>query len=136
MLIGTTNTSASGDSNTNDNNVSTGISAITNLHYTRGNTNSNPAFAGGERINNNNNISEEKIGTRRSVRTNAGIHKNVYGRSSSSVVPSTTLSAQNTDQAKAILSKTVGVHTSENMSIVEARRKTRSAGIVSYFILN
>ncbi|XP_036216131.2 streptococcal hemagglutinin isoform X2 [Bactrocera oleae] len=126
---GTTNTSASGDSNTNDNNVSTGISAITNLHYTRGNTNSNPAFAGGERINNNNNISEEKIGTRRSVRTNAGIHKNVYGRSSSSVVPSTTLSAQNTDQAKAILSKTVGVHTSENMSIVEARRKTRSAVI-------
>uniref|UniRef100_A0A0K8UEC1 Nuclear receptor coactivator 6 TRADD-N domain-containing protein n=1 Tax=Bactrocera latifrons TaxID=174628 RepID=A0A0K8UEC1_BACLA len=126
---GTTNTAASGDSNTNDHNVSVGISATTNLHFTRGNTNSNPSFAGVGGINNNNNISEEKIGTRRSVRTNAGIHKNVYGRSNTSVVTSTTMSVQNTDQAKAILSKTVGMHGGENMGFVEARRKTRSAVI-------
>lgn len=121
------NITASGDSN--DNNVSAGISTTSNAHCTRGNINSNPAFAGGGGINNNN-ISEEKIGTRRSVRTNAGIHKNVYGRSNSSALPSTTSSAQNVDQAKAsMLSKITGVHGGENMGVVEVRRKTRSAVI-------
>lgn len=127
---GTTSTSASGDSNSTTNNASVFISAMSNVHCTRGNANSSSGFAGGGGINNNNNISEEKIGTRRSVRTNAGVHKNVYGRLNSSGVPTTTLSAQNTDQTKAsILSKTVGVHGNENMSVVEVRRKTRSAVI-------
>ncbi|XP_053960647.1 uncharacterized protein LOC128864910 isoform X2 [Anastrepha ludens] len=127
---GTTNSSVSLESNSNERNAST-ITSVTPAHSTRGNTNSTPAFSSSSGINNNNNnINDEKIGTRRSVRTSAGMHKNLYGRSVSSAATTMGAVSQITDPTKSpILTKSVGVHGSELMGVVEARRKTRSAVI-------
>ncbi|CAD6999345.1 unnamed protein product [Ceratitis capitata] len=108
---------------------STSFSPTSSAYSTRGNTTSTaPSYSGAGSLNNNNNISDEKIGTRRSVRTNAGVHKNVYGRTISSTATSTIV--QNTDPSKAsIPAKVVGIHGNDHIGVVEARRKTRSAVI-------
>ncbi|XP_067622483.1 serine-rich adhesin for platelets isoform X2 [Eurosta solidaginis] len=126
---GMSNSSVVVDQNTNDHNISS-ITTSTHAHSTRGNPNVVSGLTGCLGINNST-ISDEKIGTRRSVRSNAGMHKNVYGRS---ITPATItlLSAgnNNVDATKsALVTKSVGLHGSEHIAVVEARRKTRSAVI-------